>query len=270
MPRAIWSGSLSFGLVNVPVKVVTAVRQKDIHFNLLHEKDGGRIDMRRFCTVEDKEVEYEEIARGWKVGPDEYVMVTDEDLESVAAEKRETMEITDFVDIAEIDPIYFEKPYYLIPDKGAGKAYALLVEAMTRQGSVAIASVVMRQKERLVAVRVIEGVLAMATLLYHDEIVPTTDLEEAVATKTAPTAKEIDMAEKLIKSLTTSFKPKGYKDEYRERVLKMLEAKAEGRTFTSPTPTHAKRPKDLVEALQASLEAARKKDKHAKHDRVEA
>ena len=260
MPRAIWSGSLSFGLVNVPVKVVSAVRQKDVHFNLLHEKDGGRIEQKRFCTVEEKEVPYEEVARGWKVGPDEYVMVTDEDLESVAAEKSEQIEILDFVDIAEIDPIYFEKPYYLIPDKGAGKAYGLLTEGMRRQGRAAIARVVMRQKEHLVAVRVVEDVLAMTTLLYADEVVPPASLaEEGTSAKSAPSEREIEMAEKLIESLTTDFKPDRYKDEYRERVLQMLEAKAEGKTYTSPAPAPVKRPKDLVEALQASLDAARRK-----------
>lgn len=258
MPRAIWSGSLSFGLVNVPVKVVSATRQKDVRFNLLHEKDGGRIDMRRFCTIENKEVPYEEIARGWKVGPDEYVMVTDEELEGVAAEKTEQIEILDFVDIAEIDPIYYEKPYYLIPDKGAGKAYGLLAEAMRRSGRVGIAKVVMRQKEKLVAVRVIEDVLGMTTLLFMDEVIPT-DALEGSKVKTPPSEREIDMAEKLIASLTTEFKPDRYKDEYRERVLSMLEAKAEGKTFVSPEPTPVKRPKDLVEALQASLDAARKK-----------
>lgn len=261
MPRALWSGSLSFGLVNVPVKVVSAVRQKDVRFNLLHEKDGGRIEQKRFCTLEGKEVPYEEVAKGWKVGPDEYVMVTDEDMASVAAEKTEQIEILDFVDIAEIDPIYFEKPYYLIPDKGAGKAYGLLTEGMRRQGRVAIARVVMRQKEHLVAVRVIEDLLAMTTLLYHDEVVPPAALadEGAGAPKAAPSEREIEMAEKLIESLTTDFKPDKYKDEYRARVVQMLEAKAEGKTYTSPAPEPVKRPKDLVEALQASLEAARRK-----------
>lgn len=262
MPRAIWSGSLSFGLVNVPVKVVSATRQKDVRFNLLHEKDGGRIDMKRFCTIEEKEVPYEEIAKGWKVGPDEYVMVHDEDFATIAAEKTDQIEILDFVDSSEIDPIYYEKPYYLVPEKGAGKAYGLLVEAMRRQGRVAIAKVVMRQKERLVAVRVIEDVLAMTTLLFHDEVIATRDLEEEKATakaKTAPVEREIEMAEKLIESLTTEFKPDKYRDEYRERVLEMLEAKAEGKTYSSPAPSPVKRPKDLVEALQASLEAARRK-----------
>lgn len=260
MPRAIWSGSLSFGLVNVPVKVVSAVRSKDVKFNMLHEKDGGRIDMRRFCTLEDKEVPYEEIAKGYPVGPDEYVMVTEEDMKSVAAQKSETIEILDFVDITEIDPIYYEKPYYLVPQKGAGKAYGLLVEAMRRQGRVAIAKVVMRQKESLVAVRVIEDVLAMETMVFHDEVVPMSELE-VQAVKAGPSEREIEMAEKLIESLTTAFKPDKYTDEYRARVLEMIEAKAEGKTYVSPAPAEEKRPTDLVEALKASLEAAKRKDR---------
>lgn len=259
MPRAIWSGSLSFGLVNVPVKVVSAVRQRDIKFNMLHEKDGGRIEQKRVCSIDGQEVPWEEIAKGYKVGPDEYVMINGEEMEGVAAEKTEQIEILDFVDVAEIDPIYYEKPYYLVPEKAAGKAYGLLVEAMRRQGRVAIARVVMRQKERLVAVRVVDDVLTMTTLLYHDEVVPTEELEESKP-KAAPSEREIQMAEKLIESLTTAFKPDSYKDEYRDRVMELIEAKADGKTYVSPEPSPVSRPKDLVEALKASLEAAKRRD----------
>ena len=257
MPRAIWSGSISFGLVNVPVKVVSAVQQKDVRFHMLHEKDGGRIEQKRVCAVDGEEVAYEEIAKGYKVGPDEYVMVTPEELASIDPEKSETIEIVDFVDLAQIDPLYFEKPYYLVPDKGAGKAYGLLVEAMRRSGRIAIARVVMRQKEHLVAVRVVEDALSMTTLLYDDELVKARELEGVSAA--APNERELAMAEKLIDALTTDFEPEKYKDEHRERVLQLVEAKAEGRTFVSPRHREEKAPKDLAEALEASLAAAKRK-----------
>lgn len=258
MPRAIWSGSLSFGLVNVPVKVVSAIQQKEVRFNQLHAKDGGRVEMKRFCTAGDHEVPYEEIVKGYKLGGDEYVTIDREELEQIAPGKGETIDITDFVDISELDPIYFEKPYYLVPDKGGAKAYRLLTEAMEKSGRVAIARVVMRSRESLVVVRPLHGALTMTTLNYHDEIVDVASLEGVPReTKVAP--KEREMAEKLIDALTTSFDPEKYTDEYREQVLALIEAKAEGKTVvTSPAPKPAKT-KDLVEALEASLAAARGK-----------
>jgi DNA end-binding protein Ku len=258
MARSLWSGSISFGLVNVPVKVVTAVRHKEVRFHMLHEKDGGRIQQKRVCTVDGKEVPYEEIAKGYQVGPDEYVMIEPEELEKLDPDKTETIDISDFVDMTEIDPIFFEKPYYLVPQKGGTKAYGLLVEAMRRAGKIALARVVMREKERLVALRVVDDVLAMETLLYEDEIVPLKELEEVPRGAKAPPEKEIEMAEKLIEALSGEFQPGKYKDEYRERVQKLIEAKAEGKTFRPPAKHEEKRPADLVEALKQSLEAAKK------------
>ncbi|HUR69763.1 MAG TPA: Ku protein [Candidatus Thermoplasmatota archaeon] len=261
MPRAIWSGALSFGLVNVPVKVVTAVSQKEVRFNQLHEKDGGRVEMKRFCTAGDHEVPYDEIVKGFKIGGDEYVTMTKDEVEQLAPKKGETIDIEDFVDIAELDPIYFEKPYYLIPDKGGAKAYRLLHEAMEKSGRVAIARVVMRQREHLVVVRPIGEALTMTTLNYHDEIIPVDTLE--LPAKTKVPAKEIEMAEKLIDALTTSFDPEKYTDVFREQVLALIEAKAEGKEIVAPpAPKHEKKTKDLVDALQASLDAASKKRAH--------
>jgi DNA end-binding protein Ku len=259
--RAIWSGSISFGLVNVPVKVVTAVRHKEVRFHMLHDRDGGRIQQKRVCSVDGAEVPYEEIAKGYEIKPDEYVMIEPEELKQADPARSETIEISDFVDVAQIDPIYYDSTYYLVPAKGGVKAYSLLVEAMRNANRVAIARVVMREKEHLVALRVIEDALAMTTLLYHDEIVKVADLEEVPKEVKPPAKKEVEMAEKLIEALESDFEPAKYKDEYRARVMELIEAKAEGKRYTSPKRAEEKRPADLVEALKASLEAAKSKHK---------
>lgn len=261
MPRAIWSGALSFGLVNVPVKVVTAVSQKEVRFNQLHEKDGGRVEMHRMCSAGDHEVPYDEIVKGYKLGGDEYVTITKDDMAQLSPEKSETIDIQDFVDLVDVDPIYFEKPYYLVPDKGGAKAYRLLHDAMEKSGRVAIARVVMRQREHLVIVRPLAGALTMTLLNYHDEVIGVDTLDLPAATPVA--AKEMDMANKLIDALTTKFDPEKYTDEYREQVLALIEAKAEGKErIAPPAPRQGKKAKDLVDALQASLDAAAKKRHH--------
>jgi DNA end-binding protein Ku len=239
---------------------VTAVHSKEVRFRMLHEKDGGRVLQKRVCSVDGAEVPWDEVGKGFELGPDEFVLLAPEELEAVQAEKSETIDITDFVSMTDIDPIYFEKPYYLVPAKGAAKPYALLVEAMRRSGRVAIARMVMRQKEHLVAVRVVEDALSMTTLLYHDELVQPAELQEEAATKkTAPAEKEIGMAEQLIDALTTDFEPQKYKDEHRARVLALVEAKAEGKHYKAPPKAEAKKPADLESALKASLDAAKKR-----------
>lgn len=248
---------MSFGLVNVPVKVVTAVRKKEVKFNMLHGKDGGRIEQKRVCAVDGAEVPYEEIAKGYKVGPDEYVMLDPQEIEALSPEKNGTIDIIDFVDMKQIDPIYYEKPYYLVPQKGAAKAYALLVQAMKKSGRIAIARVVMREKEHLVAVRVIGHGLGMEALVYHDEVVPIEEMED-VPKEVKAVKREVEMAEQLIEALTKDFSPQSYKDEHRERVLALIEAKAEGKTITAPARKGELAPADLVEALKASLAAAKK------------
>ena len=260
MPRAIWSGALSFGLVNVPVKVVSAISQKEVHFNQLHGKDGGRVEMKRHCTAGDHEVPYDEIVKGYKIGGEEYVMLTKEELEQLSPAKSETIDIVDFVDIAQIDPIYFEKPYYLVPDKGGAKAYRLLHEAMEKSGRVAIARFVMRSREHLVAVRPLANVLTMTTLNYHDEVIDTEGLD-GLPSETKIPPRELEMAQKLIDALTTSFDPEKYTDEYREQVLALIEAKAEGKEIVAPPAPAQAKAKDLVSALEASLEAARSRSR---------
>ena len=256
MVRSIWSGSLSFGLVNVPVKVVSAVRQKDVRFHMLHKEDGARIQQKRVCSADGEEVPFEDVVKGYQVGSDEYVTVTQEELDALDPEKTQSIDITDFVDLYQIDPIYYEKPYYLVPDKGAGKAYRLLLQAMAESQKVALARVVMRTKEHLVAVRPVGEVLAMTTLVYHDELVDQADLE--LSEKGGkPTEKELTMAQQLIDALSTDFDPEKYHDEYRERVMQLIESKAEGREVVTPPRKETVRTKDLADALAASLEAAK-------------
>lgn len=262
MPRAIWSGALSFGLVNIPVKLVTAVSQKEVRFNQIHEKDGGRVEMKRFCSAGDHEVPYEEIVKGYKIGGDEYVTITKDELEQLSPGKSETIDIVDFVDMLEVDPIYFEKSYYLIPDKGGQKAYRLMYDAMRKSGRVAIARFVMRSREHLVVIRTVGKAIGLTTLNYHDEIVDQKELElptESNAKDAKTPAREIEMAEKLIDALTTTFDPESYTDTYREQVLALIEAKAEGKEIVATPAPKLQKTKDLADALEASLAAVRKR-----------
>ncbi len=258
MARSMWSGSISFGLVNIPVKLYTAVSQKEVHFNMLHEKDGSRVSLKRFCVKEDKEIGWDEVAKGYEVAPGRYVMVTRQELEGFDPKATRTIEITDFVELSEIDPIYYEHTYYLAPDRGAGKAYALLCEAMKKSGKVAIAHVVLRTKQYLCALRPIEGnALAMSTMQHADEIVETSKIEALAGLEAKPSDKELRMAEQLVDALSAKWDPAKYRDEYRERVLDMIERKAEGEQIVAAEMPEERRGKvvNLADALAASLKA---------------
>jgi DNA end-binding protein Ku len=251
-----WSGALTFGLVNVPVKLFPAVTQKEVRFHMLHGKDGARIKMKRFCTAEDKEVAWDEIVKGYEVSKGRYVSVTPEELEAFDPKAARTIEIRDFVDLSQIDPIYYESTYYLAPEKTAAKAYRLLVDAMRASGKVAIATAVLRTRESLCCVRPLEDALALSTMNRADEIVPVSSLELPEATK--PTERELRMAEQLVESLTAGFEPEKYPDVRRERVLELVQRKAEGQVIEAPAPEE--RPAEVVslaDALSASLAAAR-------------
>lgn len=257
MPSTIWNGSIGFGLVNVPVKVVSAVKSKDVRFNQLEEGSGSRIRYRRVSEATGEEVQSERIVKGYEVAPGQYVVVDDDDLKAVAPKASRTIQIEDFVDLDQIDPIYFESPYYLAPDEESLKAYRLLVDAMTTLSKVAIGRVVMRSKESLVAIRPIDGVLCMETMRYGDEVlaadavVPDTETE-------APTARELEMAKQLVETLSADFDPEKYHDEYREELLSLIERKAAGEEIVAP-PNVEERGKvvDLMAALEASLERGR-------------
>jgi DNA end-binding protein Ku len=258
MPRSIWSGSISFGLVNVPVKLTTAVSPKDVRFNQLHAKDGARIQQKRFCSQEGEEVPYDEIVKGYEISPGQYVVVEPDELASLDPKATHTIDIEEFVDLDQIDPIFFDHPYYLVPEARAQKPYALLVQAMERSRKVAIARLVLRTKQYLAAVRAKDGALVLATLLYDDEVLPIEDLD-LPGLETEISEKELAMAEQLIESLTEKFEPEKYHDEYRERVIELIEQKAAGQEVVlQPVAEAPEKVVDLMAALEASLAAAKK------------
>ncbi len=259
MARSIWSGAISFGLVNVPVKLYSAVSPKTVRFHQLHEADGARIRQKRVCSADGEEVAYDEIVKGYEIGPDRYVIVTPDELEALDPEATRTIDIEDFVDLADIDPIYFDHPYYLAPNTGAAKSYRLLLDAMEAAGKVGIARVVLRSKQQLCAIRPSHGVLVMSTMNYGDEVNSPDSLDELdAAAEVAANERELKMAGQLIASLATEWDPGRYRDEYRERVLGLVERKAAGEEIA--VASAAEEPKavpDLMAALEASLAAVK-------------
>jgi DNA end-binding protein Ku len=263
MARAIWSGTISFGLLNVPVKLYSAVSRKTIRFNDLRASDGVRVRNRRVAEGTEEEVPYEEIVKGYEISPERYVVMTREELSALDPKKTRSIEIQDFVEIGEIDPIYFENPYYLGPAEGAEKAYSLLAEAMESSGKAAIARFVLRNREHLAAIRASDGVLTMTTMRFADEVVAPSELDDVLPqSKPKVQRKEVEMAEKLIDSLAADFNPSSYRDEYREELLSLIEQKAEGKevvTSASEEPEATKAP-DLMAALEESIAAVRGSD----------
>lgn len=249
---------MSFGLVNVPVKLTTATSPKDVRFHQLHDADHGRINQRRVCSVDGEEVEYSQIVKGYDLGGGRYVVVDPEDLASIDVEATRNIDIEEFVDLAEIDPVYFEKSYYLVPDGRAEKPYALLVETMQRCNKVALGRFVLRTKQYLAALRARDGVLVLSTMLYADEVIDPGALEVPTATDTAPSERELGMAAQLVESLSAPFDPAKYHDDYREKVLALIEAKADGEVISQPAPAAEAAPVvDLMAALEASLARAK-------------
>jgi DNA end-binding protein Ku len=261
MPRAIWTGSISFGLLNVPVKLYSAVSRKNVSFRELRQSDGSRIRHKRVAEADGEEVPYDEIVKGYEVSPEQYVVVTRDELEEIDPKRTRAIEIQDFVDLDDIDPIYFDHPYYLGPDKGAEKAYALLVKAMGDAKKVAVARFVLRNREHLAAIRPADKVLTMATMRFADEVVAPDELGEDVVPENSRKLdkREVDMAKQLIDSLTAEFDPGKYHDEYREELLSLIDRKAQGKSVVEavseePKPTKAP---DLMAALEESLAAVR-------------
>jgi DNA end-binding protein Ku len=262
MARAIWSGSISFGLLNVPVKLYSAVSKQTVRFRELREGDGSRVKHKRVAESDGKEVPYEKIVKGYEYAPDQYVVLSRDELSELEPQRSRAIEIQDFVDLDDIDPIYFEQPYYLGPDKGAARAYALLVQAMKDSRKVAVARFVLRNKEHLAAIRPMDDVLTLTTMRFHDEVTSPQDLDGEVfedEKPKKPEQRELQMAKQLIESLTSDFKPNSYRDEYREELLDLLERKAAGKEVVSapteePKPTKAP---DLMAALEESLAAVK-------------
>jgi DNA end-binding protein Ku len=257
-----WSGAISFGLVNVPVKLYSAVSRKTVRFNQLNAETGNRIQQKRVDPDTGEEVPYEQIVKGFELTKDRYVVITPDELDALEPERTRTIQIEDFVDLAEIDPIYYDHPYYLVPDKGAAKAYGLLLNAMEASEKVAIARVVLRSKEQLVAIRPAGELLMMETMIFHDEVVPHDDLDDLPDAKDLKVSdREVKMAQQLIDSLSNDFEPEKYHDEYREKVLDLIERKASGEEIVvqPEAPEPAKVP-DLMAALEASLAAVKSGD----------
>jgi DNA end-binding protein Ku len=263
MARAIWSGSISFGLLNVPVKLYSAVARRGISLREIRESDGARIRHRRVAEGTDEEVPYEKIVKAYELAKDRYIPLAKSELEALAPEKSRAIEVQDFVDLAEIDPIYFDSPYYLGPAEGATRAYSLLAEAMEKSGKVAIARFVFRNKEHLAAIRPAGGVLTLTTMRFADEVVPPSELDDVLPTEKPKVAKrEVQMAEQLIDSLTRSFDPGAYRDEYREQLLAMIERKAAGEEVVlapEDEEREATKAPDLMAALEESIAAVKGK-----------
>jgi DNA end-binding protein Ku len=259
MPRPIWSGAISFGLVSVPVKVYSAVSQKDVSFHQIDESSGARIRYKRVSEKTGREVPYERIAKGYEIDDGRYVVIEPKELEQFAPEATRRIDIQEFVDLSEIDPIYYEHPYFLAPDRGGDKAYALLLRAMDESAKVGLGRVVIRGKEYLAAIRPYsKKALALETMLFPDEVVDVDAIPGIPERSVRVSEQELRMARQLVESMSTSFDPSRYKDEYRNRVLNYLKKKAKGKTVQvekpqEETPAVA----DLMEALKRSVEGSR-------------
>lgn len=263
MPRSMWGGSVSFGLVNVPVKLFTATSPKGVHFHMMRASDNSRIQFKRVSAADGAEVPDDQIVKGFELEPDRYVTLTPADLDALDPEKNRQISIMKFVDMKEIDCILFDKAYYLAPDKNAGKAYALLLDVMKETKKVAIARMVLHAREHLVILRPYRNAVSLFTLYYDDEVVAPSSLENLPGEKDAPNAAELAVAKQLVDAISGKFDPKEFHDEYRERVLQLVNQKAAGKKIVAPpgAPARATNVVDLMSALRASVEASRKTPK---------
>jgi DNA end-binding protein Ku len=260
MARAIWTGAISFGLVTVPVKLYSALDRKSVRFHQLSGKSGVRVAQKRVDPQSGDEIPYADIVKGYEIAPDRYVVVEPGELDALEPKKTKTIEIEEFVELSQIDPVYYDHPYYLAPGPGGAKPYRLLLEAMRETRRVAIARVVIRSKEQLVALRPIGDALGMATMLFADEVLPPERVDEITeAAQVKTTKREVDVAKQLIDSLAGDFQPDKYSDTYRQQVLALIERKAEGKQIAvQPAPEEVAAPApDLMTALKASLDAVR-------------
>jgi DNA end-binding protein Ku len=254
-----WKGAISFGLVTIPVSVYPSTEEKTLRFNQLHDEDGGRIRMKRVCSVDGEEVGYEHIVKGYEYEKDRYVILTDEDIDKVPVESSRQIDIQQFVDLEEIDPMLYKKSYYLVPEETGAKAYALLREAMNKAGKVGIAKVSFRDKEHLAALRFSDEAFVLETMFWPDEIREAdfggVDVDAKIRDN------ELEMAQTLIDNLTSDWDPTQYADEYREGLLGIVEAKINGQEIEVVEPEPTAKVVDLMEALKASVAAAKKETK---------
>jgi DNA end-binding protein Ku len=249
--RSIWNGTITFGLVNVPVKLYSATESKTVSFHEVHARDGAQIEHRRICPKHGKEVPYEEIVKGFEVDDDTYVILDKEEIKAAAGDRGKVVHITEFVDATEIDPIFYEKAYF-VGSRDEQDAYRLLREALRKSGRAGIGRFTFHDREYLVAIRAFEDAIALHTLRFHDELVPADDLEMPTATK-APSKAEIDMAGKLVKSNETPFRPQDYEDSYRDAVLDLIKRKGKGEEIDLLEQEEPEHGDDLMAALKASL-----------------
>jgi len=256
MPRTMWKGAISFGLVTIPVAVYPATEEKTLRFNQIHEEDGGRIRMKRTCSVDGEEVPYDEIVKGYEYEKDRYVVLTDEDFDKVPVESSRAIDIVQFVDLDEIDPMLYKKSYYLVPDETGAKAYALLREALSQDNKVGIAKVSFRDKEHLAALRFKDDSFVLETMYWPDEIRAADFGGVDVDVKVR--AQELEMARQLIENLTAGWDPEEFTDEYREALLRIVEAKISGEEIEVVEAEPTAKVVDLMEALKASVAAAKK------------
>jgi DNA end-binding protein Ku len=260
MPRAIWSGSISFGLVNIPIKLFNAVSRKSVHFNQIDSRTGSRIQYRKVSAADGEEVPAEAITKGYQLASGDYVLVGDDELAALDPEATRTVDIEQFVDLEEIDPVFYDSAYYVAPDKAARKPYALLAQAMEEEGKVAIARFVMRTKQYLAALRPKDGVLVLSTMVYADEVNDPYELAEVDGVdETEVSDRELKMASQLIESLTEPFEPEKFEDTYRTQVLDLVERKAAGEEeiVAAPAPAAEEKVVDLMAALEASVKEAK-------------
>ena len=257
MPRSLWTGSLSFGLVNVPVALFSGVVDTDLHFRQLHAKDHTPVEIHRYCADEDVEVPYDEIANGYETDDDDLILLTDAELAAAAPRKNRTIDIEAFVDVEDVDPIFFDHPYVLTPagdSEGTLRAYRLLTEVMSRTERAALGRFVLRTKEYLVLIRERDDRLTLTTLRFHDEVRPTKDVPKPTK-KDKPAKKEVDHAVALIEALACPWDPSRYEDTFQKRLKKIVKEKAKGKTIEVPEAEPQPSPvPDLMAALEKTLE----------------
>jgi len=254
--RSLWNGAIRFGLVNVPIKVYGAASSQQIRFRELHEKDAAPIEHRRLCSKEGKEIPFDEVVRGYETSPGRYVVLTKEEIEAPARERGKTIDLEDFVPADAIDPVFYDTPYWLGPQKGAEEAYSVLLAALEQTDLVGIGRFVLRTREQLVALHPADGALRIETMRFHDEVVDPGDMDVPEPQKEVG-EREAKMADQLIASLEAEFDPAEYEDTYRERVLEVVEAKAAGREIKPPEPEPEDDGSDLMALLEQSVEGSK-------------
>jgi DNA end-binding protein Ku len=266
MARSMWKGTLAFGLVSVPVKLYSAVSERNVRFHQLHAPDHARIVQKRYCAAEDKEVPYGEIVKGYEIAPGRHVIIEAEELATLEPAFTRTIEIEDFVQMEEIDPILFDRPYYLVPDRSGARSYRLLLQAMLDTNKIAIGKVVLRSRQQLVAIRPREDALVMTTMNFGDEVLPTAELPELHEEHVELSDKELEIAHRLVDSIVRPFDVANYRDTYREALLNLIDHKASGEQIVPEPPAHEQplEAPDLMSALEASIEQV-----HARRTREE-